>query len=562
MAGHTLILNLLGGVALLVWATQTVRKGVMRAFGAKLRHAIGEATAGRLRACLTGLGVSTALQSSSATGLLVVAFAERGLIALAPALAVMLGADIGSTIVVQALSLKTAALVPILLIAGVVTVTVAKSSLWQQIGRIVIGLALMILSLGLIVGASQPLREHEVFTLVMERLAGDPILALGMGALFTWLAHSSVAVVLFVISLASAGVLSVPLALAFVLGANVGSGLIPLGLALRSPASAKRVLLGNLGFRLSGAVLGLVGLNYGAELVPWLGADAARQIANAHTGFNILLAILFLPFIAPIARLLETVVQDAENTADKRVNHLDDAALDRPAVALANATREVMRLADTVELMLQETILTFRDGAEGRRVQISRLDNEVDGLQEAIKLYLTRLTRQPLDEENTRRCFDLILFTTNLEHVGDIIDRGLLALAAKRQRNGVSFSDAGWAEITAFHHQVVEQMRLAVTVFVSRDLSLARQLVTDKDLIREAERKATESHFQRLREGTIASIETSALHLDILRDLKRIAAHLTSVAHPILEAHGALRTSRLVADEEDASVAGDPVAAS
>ncbi|HEY8384539.1 MAG TPA: Na/Pi cotransporter family protein [Microvirga sp.] len=562
MAGHTLLLNLLGGVALLVWATQMVRKGVMRAFGARLRHAIGQATAGRTRACLAGLGVSTALQSSSATGLLVVAFAERGLIALAPALAVMLGADIGSTLVVQALSFKTASLVPLLLVAGVGAVMLARSSLWQQIGRIVIGLALMILSLGLIVGASQPLRENGIFTLVMERLAGDPILALGLGALFTWLAHSSVAVILFVISLASAGVVSVPLALALVLGANVGSGLIPLGLALRSPAPAKRVLFGNLLFRATGAALGCAALTLLGDETAWLGADPARQIANAHTGFNLLLALAFLPVLGPIARVLEQRVKDAESPADKRVNHLDDAALDRPAIALANASREVMRLADTVELMLQESILTFRDGDEARRVGISRLDNEVDRFQEAIKLYLARLTRQPLDEEDMRRCFDLILFTTNLEHVGDIIDRGLLGLAAKRQRNGVTFSDEGWAEIAALHQKVVEQMRLAVTVFTTRDLTLAKELMAEKDRIRSAEREAAESHFRRLREGTIASIETSALHLDILRDLKRIAAHLTSVAHPILEAHGVLRTSRLVSEVAEPVAGGEPAPAS
>jgi phosphate:Na+ symporter len=533
----------------------------MEAFGAKLRHAIARATNSRLRACATGVGVATALQSSSATGLLVVAFAERGLIALAPALAVMLGADIGSTIVVQALSLKSAALAPALLLVGVGLVMISKTTLWQHIGRIVIGLALMILSLGLIVGASQPLRDQGIFTLVMQRLADDPVLALAMGALFTWVAHSSVAVILFVISLATVGALSPQLALALVLGANVGSGLIPLGLALRSPAAAKRVLLGNVAFRVIGAVIGIIGLNYATDLVALLGSDPARQIANAHTGFNVVLALIFLPVIDPVARLLTRLVRDAENPSDKRVNHLDDAALERPALALANATREVMRLADTVELMLQETILTFRDGDEGRRVHISRLDDEVDRLQEAIKLYLTRLTRQPLDEEDTRRCFDLILFITNLEHVGDIIDRGLLALAAKRQRNGVSFSEAGWGEISDLHQRVVEQMRLAVTVFVTRDLTLARELVAEKDKIRAAERAATESHFQRLRAGKIASIETSALHLDILRDLKRIAAHLTSVAHPILEANGALRTSRLVADDSKVTT-GEAVAAS
>jgi phosphate:Na+ symporter len=552
MAGHTLLLNLFGGVALLVWATQMVRGGVMRAFGAKLREAIGRATAGRLTACGTGLGVATALQSSSATGLLVVAFAERGLIALVPALCVMLGADIGSTLVVQALSFKTTALVPVLLILGVGTALVAKSTLWEQIGRIVVGLGLMILSLSLIVAASQPLREAGLFTMVMERLAGDPILALVLGALFTWLAHSSVAVILFVISLSAAGVLSLPLALALVLGANVGSGLIPLGLALRSPAPAKRVLFGNLFFRTAGALVGLLALNLGAEHLGVLGADPARAIANAHTGFNVVLAVVFLPLVGPIAAFLDSAVRDSEDPSDKRVNHLDEAVLDRPALALANATREVMRLADTVELMLQETILTFREGDENRRIGISRLDNDVDRLQEAIKLYLARLTRQPLDEEDTKRCFDLILFTTNLEHVGDIIDRGLLGLAAKRQRNGVSFSEAGWAEIAALHQRVVEQMRLALTVFVTRDLDLAKELMAEKDRIRAIEREATESHFRRLREGTIASIETSALHLDILRDLKRVAAHLTAVAVPILEAHGALRTTRLVADEKAA----------
>jgi phosphate:Na+ symporter len=448
----------------------------------------------------------------------------------------------------------------VLLVIGVALALMSRSSLAQHGGRIVIGLALMILSLGMIVSASEPLRDHAVTALVLQHMAEDPVLALVAGAGLTWLAHSSVAVVLLVMSLAGVGVLTAPAALGFVLGANVGSGLIPLGLALRSPATAKRVLFGNLAFRLIGAGLGLVALAYGGHLVSALGADAARQVANAHTGFNLALALVFLPLVDMAARLLARLVDDGGDAlAAKRIDHLDEAALARPAVALGNATRAVMYLADTVETMLREAILTFQDMDEGRRRDISQLDNQVDRLQEAIKLYLTRLSRQPLDEDETHRCFDLILFTTNLEHVGDIIDRGLLGLAAKRQRAGVSFSDAGWAEIVALHQRIVAQMRLAVTVFVTRDLGMARELVAEKDRIRAAERAATESHLQRLRDGTVASIETSALHLDVLRDLKRIAAHLTSVAHPILEAHGALRTSRLVDGSE---APAEPMAAS
>ncbi len=545
MAGHALLLNLLGGIALLVWATRMVRTGVLRAFGERFRLAVARATASPVRACLTGIAVATAVQSSAATGLIVVAFAERGLIALGAALAVMLGADIGSTLVVQALSFNLSALTPILLIAGVAVFMLSGSPFAQQIGRIVIGLALMILSLGMVVGASQTLRDSPVLALVLQRLADDPILAALIGVALTWLVHSSVAVVLLIISLAGAGVLGLPLAMALTLGANVGSGLIPLGLSVKASAPALRVLVGNLAFRLIGAVLVLPLLGLAEQFVTWIEADAARQIADFHTAFNLVLALAFLPLAGLAAKLLERFLPEPQTPRQPTIGHLDDSLLDRPALALGCATREVMRLADMVEIMLRETILAFGEDSGQRRQATAALDDGVDRLQEEIKLYLTRLTRQPLSEEESRRAFDLILFTTNLEHTGDIIVKSLLELAAKKSRLHVAFSPEGWDEITALHRRVVDQMRLAMTVFVTRDSKMARELVVEKQRVRLAERSATESHLKRLRAGTVASIETSALHLDILRDLKRINAHITSVAYPILEAAGELQESRL-----------------
>jgi phosphate:Na+ symporter len=545
LAGHTLLLNLLGSIALLVWATRMVRTGVLRAFGERFRRAIGQATASPVKACATGVAVATAVQSSAATGLIVVSFAERGLVPLAAALAVMLGADIGSTLVVQALSFNLSALVPLLLIGGVGAFMLAKSSTGQQVGRIVIGLALMILSLGMAVSSSQPLRESYVMALVLQRLAEDPLLAVAIGAALAWLFHSSVAFVLLVMSLAGSGVINPTAAVALVLGANVGSGLIPLGLSLRSAAPSKRVLIGNLAFRLIGAAVALALLEPAATAVALLSADPGRFVANFHTAFNLVLAVAFLPLTALAARLLERALPEEHGPAPATLAHLDDTLLDRPAIALGNAAREVMRLADKVEIMLRETILAFGDGGDLRRQAIKHLDNDVDRLQEEIKLYLTRLTRQQLSEEDGRRAFDLILFTTNLEHIGDIIDKSLLELAAKKHRLHLAFSSEGWDELTAMHTRVVDQMRLAMTVFVTHDPKMARELVVEKDRIRHAERTATENHLRRLREGKTASIETSALHLDILRDLKRINAHITSVAYPILEASGELRESRL-----------------
>jgi phosphate:Na+ symporter len=546
MSAQVLLLNLFGGVALLIWATRMVRTGVLRAFGERLRNIIAATTGHRLAACGAGIAVAAALQSSAATGVLLTTFADRRLIALAPALAVMLGADIGSTFVVQLLAFDAKALVPVLLVAGVAAFMLATSSLLRQVGRVAIGLALMILALGLIVGASEPLRSNWLLALVLQRLAGEPLLALAIAAGLTCLVHSSVATILLFVSLAAAGVLEPRLAFVLVLGANVGSGLIPLGLAWRSGIVARRVLVGNLVFRFAGACIALLFVEPVAAGLAMLDGGVPRQLANFHTAFNVALALVFLPLTGVAARLLERIIAESPPApAERKLGHLDEQAFDRPAIALSGASREVLNLADRVEIMLREAILPFEETDGRRREEIKQLDQSVDALQEEIKLYLTRLTRRPLSEADSRRAFDLIVFTTNLEHVGDIIDKNLLELAAKKQRLNLSFSPEGWQELKRMHAIAVEQMRLAVTVFVTQDSDMARQLVEAKDQVRAIEREATENHLRRLREGTVASIETSSLHLDMLRDLKRIVAHLTMVAHPILEATGELRASRL-----------------
>jgi phosphate:Na+ symporter len=545
---QTFLLNLAGAVALLIWSIRMVKTGVLRAFGERFRTAIAGATSNRVAACAAGAGVAAAVQSSAATGLIVAGFAERGLIALGPALAVMLGADIGSTLVVQAMAFNLQALLPFLLVLGVGMFMLVDKPIPKQLGRIIIGLSLMIIALGMVKAAAEPLRQSDLLALIMQRLGNDPLLALIVGAALAWLMHSSVAAILLVMSLAATGAVGMAAAVPLVLGCNIGSALIPLGLSLRGPTAPKRILVGNLAFRSIGSLLALGFLPQILAASAQLAGDPARQIANFHMLFNLGVAILFLPLTDIAARALTRLMPEAQGADGRRMAHLDDALLDRPQVALAAAQREVMRLADNVEIMLRETILAFETGGTDRLQEIKALDNEVDRLQEEVKLYLTRLTRQPLPEAESRKAFDLILFTTNLEHVGDIIDKSLLELAAKKQRLKVEFSPAGWAEIKAMHGRVVEQMRLAMTVFMTQDLKMARELVAEKDRIRAAEREAMESHLQRLRDGTLASLETSALHLDILRDLKRINAHVTSVAYPSLEASGVLRGSRLKAE--------------
>lgn len=544
MIGQSAVLELLGGVALLLWATRLIRTGVERAFGERLRRFVAMATGGRIRAMASGLLVASALQSASAATVLVAGFAERGLIALPMALAMVLGADIGSTLVVKFLSFDVRALAPLLLALGFALFTWGRSGALRNTGRAIIGLALVMVALSMIVGATQPLRGDFLVPLILQRLEGQPFIALIVAIGLTAAVQSSVAVILLVMALAGSGVLGGAIALTLVLGANVGSALVPLWTTWANGVRSRRIAAGNLIFRSAGALLLLPFTgDIAAWLSPW--SPGAHLVADAHVAFNLLLCAVCLPLVSLAAPMLERLLGEDEAEADKRFSHLDESALATPAIALACAAREALRIADRVELMLREVILTFEPDSAERVAELRKLDDEVDRAQEEIKLYLTRLTRAPLSEVDARKAFDLILFATNLEHVGDIIDKNLLELAAKKNRLQAAFSEEGWAELKSMHGSVVTQARLAVTVFVTRDEEMARQLVLAKDAVRGAERAAADNHLRRLRDGMAQSIETSSLHLDILRDFKRIVAHLTNVAYPILEASGQIRDSRL-----------------
>lgn len=545
MAGHTILLNLLGGIALLIWGTSMVRTGVMRSFGSDLRRLLAAATANRLRAAAAGLGAAAALQSATATAMLLAAFVASGMVALGPALAVMLGADLGTTLVAQLLAFDLGAIVPVLLVLGVGLALAGPSDRVRQAGRMVIGFGLMVLALGMIVAASAPMRDSDVLTLVLGRLAADPALALMLAAGLSWLFHSSVAFVLFVMSLAGAGVVSLPLAVSLVLGANLGAGLVPLGLAAGSSVAARRVLYGNLAFRAVGVVIAFALLGPLTELAAALPGTPERQVVHLHSLFNLTLLVVALPLTEPLARLLVAAFPDPAPIPTGRPPHLDLSLIDRPALAITAATREVLAVADSVETMLRQTVPALTTGEPQRIEAVRALEQSVDHAQEALGRYLVRLMRADLSREEQARATELLLFTTNLEHAGDIIDKGLMRTAEKKRRLGVDFSPEGWRDIRAVHTLVLNQMRLALTVLVSRDPETAREIVAEKDRLRDLEAEATERHLARLREGTPASVETSALHLDILRDLKRIVAHLTTVAHPLLEEQGLLRDSRL-----------------
>jgi phosphate:Na+ symporter len=558
MTGTVVLLDLMGGVALLLWGLHMVQSGILRAFGSDLRHLLSKALGNRFAAFLAGLGLTTLLQSSTATGLMTASFATQGLVGLVPALAILLGANVGTTLIVQVLSFNVSAAAPALFVIGLVAFRSAPRGRIKDLGRVSIGLGLVLLALHILLGTLAPAESAPAARTLLGAITSDPVMCVLLAAILTWAAHSSVATVLLIMSLAYSQFVTPAAALALVLGANLGSAINPLleGVDRGDPASY-RLPAGNFLNRLVGVVLLVPFLHPIANAFLAFQPDLAKMTAQFHMAFNVALALVFVGLLDPLAWLLVKVFPARRSAADPAApRHLDETALDTPSLALADAARETLRMGDVVEVMLRQAMRALMTNDRGLAREVSRMDNVVDKLDEAIKLYITKLTRGSLDERESRRAMEIVSFTINLEHIGDIIDKNLSELAAKKIKRQLQFSSEGAHELAAFHKRVLESLRLALGVFMSGDAIGARRLIAEKTELRNVELAAAERHLDRLRQGRPETLETTSLHLDVLRDLKRIHSHICSVAYPVLEAAG--ETIAAEAVESDSVALGLP----
>jgi phosphate:Na+ symporter len=554
--GSLLLLDLLGGVALLLWGLHMVHSGIVRAFGSDLRRFLGVALRNRSLAFLAGALVTALMQSSTATALMTCSFVTGGTVDLVPALAIMLGANVGTTLIVQVLSFNVSAVAPVLILIGVTAFKRGGQTRARDLGRVAIGVGLMVLSLHILLDTLAPAESAPAVRTLLRAMTAEPLLCVLMAAALTWAAHSSVTVVLLVMSLAYSHFIAPVATLALILGANLGSAINPLIEGSRSdnPAS-RRLPLGNLLNRVIGCALVLPFVQPLAVALAHLEPNPSRMAADFHTAFNVALAAIFMLPLNGVAALLKRLLPDRAKADDPSTPlYLDESALATPAVALACAARETLHIGDIIETMLRRTMTALMTDDRKLIAEISRMDDAVDRLTEAVKLYITKLTRESLGERDGRRAMEIISFAINLEHVGDIIDKNLMEVAAKKIKRTIAFSREGAAELTAFHQEVCDNLKLAFSVFMSGDLAMARRLVTEKATLRATEFAAAENHLARLREGRPESIESSSLHLDILRDLKRIHSHICSVAYPVLERAGELQPSRLKEVDPEASL--------
>lgn len=529
------LLHLLSAVALLVWGTHIVRTGVMRVYGARLRSVLSRSVEKKPLAFCAGIGVTALVQSSNATTMLVTSFVAQDLVALAPALVIVLGADVGTALMARVLTFDLSWVSPLLIFLGVIFFLSRKQSRVGQLGRVSIGLGLILLALELIVQAMTPITEASGVKVIFASLTGDILLDALIGAMFAVISYSSLAAVLLTATFAATGVISFDVALCLVIGANLGSGILAMINNGTATPNARRVALGSLLFKLVGSLLVLPFVHVLADAMQRLPLPDSELVIYFHVFYNLIRCMVMVPFTGPMARLCQRVIADAPEL-DMRLKpkHLDRTALDTPALGLANAARETLRMGDALEQML-ELWSKVMHGEPRQEKELRKLADDVEVLHIAIKLYLAQMPKEDLAEEELKRWAEIIEMSLNLQQASEILERMGSEVADKSLAARRAFSPAGLEELDNLLGQLTSNLKLALSVFFSNDVTSARRLRRNKHRFRIMNRRYAHAHVNRLHQQNVQSIETSSLHLGLLGDMKRLNSLFCSVAYSVLE---------------------------
>ncbi|SDI89099.1 Na/Pi cotransporter family protein [Pseudomonas abietaniphila] len=530
------LLDLLSAVALLIWGTHIVRTGILRVYGSQLRRVLSQNMSKRPLAFVAGILVTAVVQSSNATAMLVTSFVGQSLMGLTPALAIMLGADVGTAIMSRILTFDLSWLSPLLIFLGVILFLSRKQTRVGQLGRVGIGLGLIILALQLIVTAAAPITQAAGVKVLFASLTGDILLDALVGAMFALISYSSLAAVLLTATLAGAEIISLPVAIGLVIGANIGSGLLAFLSTSMQNVAGRQVALGSLLYKLIGLLLIIPVLT---PLVHWmetLEVSPSSLVISFHVIYNSLRCLIMLPTVGPMGRLCASILpQQAEVNGAVKPRHLDLTALATPSLALANAVRETLRMGDLIDSMLNAMQEVLRGNQTAVTQEVRRLNDDVEVLYNAIKLYLAQMPREDLSDQDNRRWAEIIELSINLELASGLIERMLRKVQQQKTSQRRSFSDVGLEELSGLHEQLMANLRLGLSVFLSGDPESARQLLREKRRFRAQERRLAHAHVSRLQRKIVQSIETSSLHLELIADMKRLNSLFCSSAYAVLE---------------------------
>jgi phosphate:Na+ symporter len=551
MAIVSFLISLAGATMLLLFAVRMVRTGIERSYGASFQRVLTTQDS-QVKASLVGVALAIVLQSSAAVALLTSGFAASGLLSFATGLAIVLGGALGSALIIQILSFKLDWLVPLLLTAGGYLFVKTEAKKARQLGRILMGIAFILISLRFLREAMDPIRDSAFLPAIAGYLARDYVTAFLVGGALAFVMHSSVAAILMCVTLVQIGAIPFTAGLSLVLGANFGSAFIPVWLSRGMDLPARRIPMANLILRGSWAILTLFAANIALRSGALGDPQGGQLLVYAHLAFNASLLILALPFCASLQPLLRRLMPDAAAPAGeapvngRAVSALDLTNIGTPTVALASLKKELLRMSDLVDAMFRPVLSLYQSGDRSQIEAVQSLDLEVNDCLSGIRSFVAAIPVEDFGKERAKQARDMVEYAIRLETAGDVVAKRLAVLAGEMQTKGATFSKDGWMELTRIHESISANLKLAANVLISDDLESARLLSLEKTEIKRAERDSRKRHLKRLQHGSTESFETSDIHLETLRALREFNSHIAAVAYPVLYQNGQLLETRLI----------------
>ncbi len=543
-----LLFGLAGGLGLFLFGMDLMSASLQRSAGRRLRAVLGALTKNRILGLAVGAFVTVLIQSSSATTVLLVSFVRAGLISFQQSLGVILGADIGTTVTAQLIAFRITHYALLMIALGFGLRTLARRSGWRHAGEVMLGVGLLFFGMHVMAESMAPLRDHRAFLAVLRTLE-DPVAGIVVGTLLTALIHSSAAFLGLLIVLAQQGLISLEAGIPLMFGANIGTCVTAYLASLRAGRAAKRVALAHTAFKVLGVLIVVGWIPAFADLVrsispqpsadaqaAGLAADVPRQIANAHSVFNVGLALLFLPFTGLCARgLLWLLPERPEQLPERlRARHLEPSVLNTPALALSLAKVEILSLGRLVKHMTETVI----EPLCGRNLEVlETLDEEehrVDALDEQITAYLLEIGRRNLSPEQTEEVYLMLHVTKLFELSSDVIHRELRPLARHKLETGLAFSPAGEAQVRTYHLKVVKQLSRALDAFGESSLTKAENMTRKQAKYVALEESFRRAHFERVRHDVTDAVASSEIHIAVMDALRKLNSHSTDIARAML----------------------------
>ncbi len=559
-----IIIGLAGGLAFFLYGMEKMSEGMKSSAGNKMRSILASLTKNRVIALFVGAFVTMVIQSSSATTVMLVSFVQAGLLNLFQCMGVILGADIGTTITAQMIAFKLTDYALLMIAIGFLGRMLGKNKKSKDIGDIILGFGILFFGMKLMSDVMAPLRTYAPFIDLMKNME-NPFMGILIGAGFTAVVQSSSATTGVLIVLAQQGLISLEAGIPVIFGANIGTCVTAALAGIGASREAKRVAIAHIMFKVAGVCLFIFWIPQFADIIRTIAikfdSGTARQIANAHTIFNISLGLFFLPFISLFSRLIYFIFPEKEKKKSLEITtvHLDDSMLKTPALAIDLARSEISRMAKLIGRMLTSIIIPFisdkkhMSNHDRKNEETQQLINEIptrdqifpdltllegidlrehkiDFLEREISTYLTKIARRNISKEQAQEVFGMISIAKDMESIGDIIHRNMIPLIAKKKELLYDFCEEGKEELLIYQSKVIKQINLLEKAFSSFDLEVANKIMNKERKYLDLESKYRATHLQRIISKKRESIETSEIHMELMDLMKQILLYSSNIA--------------------------------